>query len=325
MKSLVVLDAHTLSPLQPGESSPDHPSWDDLAEFGALTIHPRTSPGEVIARCQSAEIVLTNKVPMDAAMISALPRLAYIGVMATGHNMIDGKAARARGITVTNAAGYSTMSVAQHVFALIFDLAGHVGAHDEAVKRGDWVRCPDFCFTVAPLNELAGRTLGLVGFGAVAQAVARIGHALGMTIAVHSRSRRPVEFPVEWKSLLELLSQSDVISLHCPLTPETEHLINRETLALMKPQAWLINTGRGPLVAEDALAQALTENRLAGFAADVLNTEPPAASNPLLSAPRTIITPHIAWASVEARKRLMRTLVENVRAFLAGTPVNVVN
>jgi len=322
---IVVLDGYTLSPILPGEKSADHPSWDGIAALGELVIYPRTSPAELLERCKDAEIVLTNKVPINAAAFSALPNLRYVGVTATGTNIIDLEAAKERGIPVSNIPGYSTMSVAQHVFALMFELAARIGPTDAAVKAGDWQSCPDFCFTVAPFTELAGKSLGLVGFGAIAQAVAAIGHALGMKILVHSRTEKPSAIPVTWLSMDELFQQADVISLHCPLTPETSNLVNESRIDSMKPGAWLINTGRGPLVDEAATAKALHENRLGAFAADVLTAEPPVKGNPLIGAPNTVITPHIAWASVEARHRLMDILVDNVRDFLAGKPVNIVN
>lgn len=325
-KTIVVLDAFTLNPHQAGESSLIHPSWEALASLGSLTLYPRTKPEEVVARCIDAEIILTNKAAITADHLAALPKLEYIGVMATGYNIVDLAAARARDIPVTNVPGYSAPAVAQHVFALLFELAAHIGANDAAVKKGDWVKCPDFCFSVAPFFEMSGRTLGIVGFGAIAQAVARIGAALGMDILVYSRSKKPFDLPIQWASSTEeLFRKADVITLHCPLTPETDRLINRDSLSLMKKTAYLINTGRGPLVDESALAEALRQGGIAGFGGDVLSSEPPAADNPLLTAPNTVITPHIAWSSVEARQRLMDTLVENIQAFLRGKPANVVN
>jgi glycerate dehydrogenase len=322
---IVVADGFTLSPLKPGETSPDHPAWDALAELGELTVYDRTSPSEMAGRCAEAEIILTNKAPIRAELLAALPKLRHIGVMATGTNIVDLDAARERGISVSNVPGYSTMSVAQHVFALMFELAARIGPTDAAVKAGDWQRCNDFCFTVAPFTELAGKNLGLVGFGAIAQAVAGIGYALGMNILVQSRTEKSSAVPVEWVSVEELFRRSDVISLHCPLTPETTNLVNDARIALMKPKGWIINTGRGPLVDEAAVAAALHDGRLGAFAADVLTSEPPVAGNPLIGAPRTVITPHIAWASVEARQRLMVILVENVRRWIAGEPRNLVN
>lgn len=325
MKNIVVLDAFTLSPLSLGESSPHHPSWDLLSEFGSLSLYPRSKPDEIIARSLEADIILSNKTVITADHIAALPRLQYIGVMATGTNVIDLDAARSRNIRVTNVPGYGTASVAQHVFALLLELAVAAGRSDAAVKNGDWSRCPDFCFTTSPIVELAGKTLGIVGFGDIGQAVARIGRAFGMRILVHSRTQKPFEHPIEWAySLDQLFRESDAITLHCPLTPDTDRFINAANLARMKPSAFLINTGRGALIDEPALAEALKNGVIAGYGTDVLSTEPPAGGNPLLRAPRTIITPHNAWASVEARRRLMQILADNLRAFLAGNPVNTV-
>lgn len=325
MKTIVVLDAQTLSPLQPGEHSSIHPDWNALAALGPLQLYPRTRPDEVVSRAQNAQILLTNKTVVNADHIHALPNLEYIGVMATGYNVVNLDAARARGIPVTNIPGYGTASVAQHVFALMLELAARTGASDAAVKNGDWARCPDFCFTVAPFFEMAGKTLGVVGFGTIGHAVARIAAAFGMRVIAHSRTPKPSDVPIAWVSREELFAQSDVITLHCPLTEDTRNFINAESLAKMKRSAYLINTGRGPLIDEEALAAALKNGTISGFGGDVLSSEPPSHGNPLLSAPNTIITPHIAWASVEARGRLMGILVDNVRAFLAGSPVNVVN
>ncbi|GAT33426.1 glycerate dehydrogenase [Terrimicrobium sacchariphilum] len=325
MPKIVVLDGYTLNPLPAAESSPDHPSWHALATLGDLTIHERSTPADIPARIADAEIVLTNKAPLSRETISSLPHLKYIGVMATGTNIVDLKAASEHGIVVTNVPGYSTMSVAQHVFALILELCSQVGPLDREVKSGRWQACPDFCFTVAPLHELDGKTLGIVGLGAIGQAVARIGVAFGMKIIATARSPKQVDFPVDWVSTEDLLRRADVVSLHCPLTPETHHLINAKTLAGMKPSALLINTGRGPLVEEQAVAAALEAGQLGGYGGDVLLAEPPVHGSPLISAPRSVLTPHVAWASVEARQRLMDALVGNVKAFLSGIPSNVVN
>ncbi|PTX92833.1 glycerate dehydrogenase [Spartobacteria bacterium LR76] len=325
MPKIVVLDGYTLNPLPATESSPDHPSWAALAALGELNVHDRTASTEIAHRAADAEIVLTNKAPLSRETIAGLPLLKYIGVMATGTNIVDLKAASEHGITVTNVPGYSTMSVAQHVFALILELCSQAGPLDREVKAGRWQACPDFCFTVAPLRELDGKTLGIVGLGAIGQAVARIGLAFGMKILATARSPKQVDFPVDWVSTADLLQHSDVVSLHCPLTPETHHLINAKTLAAMKPSALLINTGRGPLVEEQAVAAALAAGHLGGYGGDVLLAEPPVHGSPLISAPRSVITPHVAWATVEARQRLMDAVVGNVRAFLSGTPANVVN
>ena len=325
MKRIVVLDGYTLNPLGVGVESKEHPSWEALGRLGALRVHDRTASNQVAERCAEAEIILTNKVALNADVISSLPKLEYIGVLATGTNIVDLDAAAVRGIPVTNVPGYSTMTVAQHVIGLMYELLGYIGSNARAVREGDWVKCSDFCFTRAPFHELSGKVFGLVGFGAIAQAVGRVAAALGMRVLVHSRTQKASDFAVEWCSLRELLERADIVSLHCPLTAETRELMNDERLRWMRASALLINTGRGPLVSEDAVARALVEGRLAGFGADVLSLEPPKADNPLLHAPRTVITPHIAWASVEARKRLMATVVENVSAFLNGKIQNKVN
>ncbi len=305
-----------------------------LEALGEVVYHDRTAPDELLARAADAPCLLTNKVVIDRDAIAALPRLRYIGVTATGVNVVDLAAARERGVVVTNVPAYSTMSVAQHVFALLLELVNHTGAHDAAVHDasvpgGRWAAGRDFSFTVAPITELAGKTLGIVGLGAIGCAVARIGAALGMAIAAADTQRRrptpglPMD-PVRWLPLNELFAAADVISLHCPLTEATARLVNAERLARMKRSALLINTGRGALVDEAALAVALREERLAGAGLDVLSAEPPAVDNPLLTAPRCVITPHVAWASVEARRRLLDIVVNNLRAYLQGRPTNMV-
>jgi glycerate dehydrogenase len=325
MKKIVVLDGYTLNPLGVGVDSSEHPSWEALGRFGELRVHDRTEAAQVAQRCSEASIVLTNKVALTAELIGALPNLEYIGVLATGTNIVDLDAAAVRGIPVTNVPGYSTMTVAQHVIGLMYELLGYIGSHSRAVREGEWAKCPDFCFTRVPFHELSGKVFGLVGFGAIAQAVGRVAAALGMRVSVHSRTQKASDFAVEWCSLRELLERADVVSLHCPLTAETRELMNDEKLGWMRPSALLINTGRGPLVSEEAVARALVAGRLAGFGADVLSLEPPKADNPLLHAPRTVITPHIAWASVEARQRLMAVAAENVSVFLSGKIQNRVN
>ena len=315
---IVVLDGHTLNP---GDLS-----WDELSALGQLEVHPRTKPAEVLGRAMAADVLLTNKVALDRETILTLPKVRYIGVLATGYNVVDAAAARERGIPVTNVPGYSTRSVAQLVFALILELSHHVGQHAQTVREGRWSRSEDFCYWDRPLLELDGLTLGIIGFGQIGREVANIARALGMRVLVHSRTR-PAELPREggWVPLNELLARADIVSLHCPLTPDTRHLINSERLALMKPTAFLINTSRGPLVEEAVLADALNSGRLAGAGLDVLSAEPPAPGNPLLTAKNCLITPHIGWASKAARRRLMGITAANLRAFLAGQPQNVVN
>jgi glycerate dehydrogenase len=307
---IVVLDVHTLNP---GDLT-----WEPLQRLGAVTVHPRTPATEIETRSRDADILLTNKTPLSAATIASLARLRFIGVLATGHNVVDSAAARARGIAVSNVPAYGTQSVAQHVFALLFELTQRTGPHAQSVRDGRWAASADWCYWDGQLLELAGLTLGVIGGGRIGQAVGKIGEAFGMT--VHYATRTAGRAALE-----AVLRESDVISLHCPLTPDTRHLINASTLAWMKSTAFLINTSRGPLIDEAALAEALRAGRIAGAGLDVLSTEPPAADNPLLAAPRCIITPHLAWATTAARRRLMHVAVENVRAFLAGQPQNVVN
>lgn len=317
---IVVLDGYALNP---GDLS-----WQALEENGDVTIYERTSytdEAEIVARIGNAEMILTNKVPITAEILTKTPKLRYIGVMATGYNIIDLTAAAQHQIVVTNIPAYSTDAVAQFTFALLLELTSHVGLHNQLVHEGEWTHSPDFTFWRAPLVELSGKTLGLVGYGKIAQKVAEIGHALGMEILY--TNHRPKAPQAEWAqqvSDLELYKRADVISLHVPQTPETTKIINQEALAQMKTTALLVNTARGGLVDEAALAKALTEKRLAGAAVDVVSSEPITADNPLLQAPNCIITPHIAWAPVETRQRLMDIAVANVQQFLAGSPQNQV-
>ncbi|MFP4493216.1 MAG: D-2-hydroxyacid dehydrogenase [Puniceicoccaceae bacterium] len=319
---IVVLDARTTSPLAVGESDPAHPSWDGLAALGELRLFGRTRPEEVLERAAGAPVVLTNKVVLDRGRIEGLPELRYIGLMSTGTNAVDLEAARERGIAVTNVPAYSTASVAQHTIALLLELATRLSAHAGLFQSGAWAAQPDFSVTAGPITELAGKTFGLVGCGEIARATGRIAHALGMRVLVHSRTRRSTDFPCGWADRDRLLAEADVISLHCPLTEETRHWIDAEALARVKPGAILLNTGRGPLVDEPAVAAALRSGRLGGYGADVTDTEPPPPDHPLRGIPGAVVTPHVAWASREARGRLMRTLVSNLEAFLAGKSAN---
>ena len=314
---IVVLDGHTLNP---GDLS-----WDALRTLGETVIYERTPPERVLTRAAEAGIVLTNKTVLDRAVLGRLTRLRYIGVLATGYNVVDVAAARARGIMVTNVPAYSTPSVVQLTFALLLELTHHAGRHAAGVRAGRWTRSRDFCYWETPLIELAGLTLGIVGFGRIGRAVADVGRAFGLKVLVHTRTV-PTEAPagVEFVSLETLFRRSDVVSLHCPLAPETERLVNAERLGWMKPTAFLLNTGRGPLVDEAALAAALQAGRLAGAGLDVLGSEPPRADHPLLGVPNIVITPHIGWATRAARERLLRIAIENVRAFLGGRPQNEV-
>jgi glycerate dehydrogenase len=316
--NLVVLDGYTMNP---GDLA-----WDELKSLGHCEVFDRTAPDQVLTRAAEAEIVLTNKVVLDRETIIALPKLRYIGVLATGYNVVDTVAARERGMVVTNVPNYSTRSVAQLTFALLLELAHHVGHHAQSVREGHWTRSADFCYWDFPLLELDGLTFGIVGFGRIGREVAKLAQAFGMRVLVHSRTK-PAQLPagIEFVPVESLLQRSDIVSLHCPLTPETKFFIHAARLAMMKPSAFLINTGRGPLIDDAALADALNTGRLAGAAIDVLSTEPPPASNPLLTALNCIITPHIGWATRAARQRLMRIAAANIRTFLAGTPQNVVN
>lgn len=307
---IVVLDGHT--------TNPGDLSWAALEQLGELTVHPRTSAADVVPRAQEAEIVLLNKIPFTAETLAQLPRLRLIGVLATGHNIVDSAAARARGITVCNIPAYGTHSVAQHAFALLLELTQRTGHHAQSVRDGGWARSPDWSYWHGTLIELAGLTLGIVGAGRIGRATGRIGEAFGMQVRGVTRAGGRAE-------LEAVLRASDVVSLHCPLTPETRQLIDATTLAWMKPTAFLINTGRGGLIDEPALAQALRAGRIAGAGLDVLTAEPPPADHPLIAAPNCIVTPHLAWATLAARRRLLAIVVENVRAWIAGQPQNVVN
>lgn len=315
---IVVLDGYTLNP---GDLS-----WEEVEKAGDLTVYPRTSPEEVVQRAKECEIVLTNKTPLDAKVIAQLPQLRYIGVLATGYNVIDTEAARRQGIVVCNIPAYSTRSVAQHVFALILAITNRVEHYAEQVQAGQWSVCPDFCYHDTTLSELAGKRIGIVGLGSTGSATAAIAQAFGMKPIAYT-SKRTDELPagVTAVGLDELFATSDIVSLHCPLTADTLHLVDERRLQTMKPYAILINTGRGPLIDENDVAKALNSGKLAAYGADVLSTEPPAADNPLLTARNAYITPHIAWATPEARRRLIHICANNIQSFLQGNPINVVN
>ena len=315
---IVILDAFT--------TNPGDLSWSGIQALGDCAIFDRTAPSQVVERCAGAEAVLTNKVVISAETMNQLPALKYIGVMATGYNIVDVAAAAERGIIVTNVPAYSTASVAQIVFAHLLNVAHKVQAHSDAVHRGEWANCADFTFQVAPTTELAGMRMGIVGLGQIGSAVARIALAFGMRVASFtSKPQNALPDGVEKVSLNELFATSDVLSLHCPLTPDTKHLVNAERISAMKPNAIIINTGRGPLVNEHDLAQALNSHSIAAACVDVLSQEPPAPSNPLLSAQNCFITPHIAWASQAARIRLIAALAQNLQAYISGNPINKVN
>jgi len=296
-----------------------------VAALGELHVFDRSEPDEIVERARGADVVLTNKTPLSAETLAALPGLRGICVLATGVNVVDVAAASALGVTVCNIPAYSTASTAQHTIALLLELTNHVGKHDRAVHEGAWVTALDFSFTLSPLTELEGLSLGVVGFGAIGRRVGEIARALGMHVRATGDGRRTDD--PEWlerRPLDELFQVSDVVSLHCPLNDQTRGLVNAARLSSMKPSALLINAGRGALVNEADLAVALTSGVIAGAAVDVLSTEPPSPDNPLLAAPRCIITPHNAWLSLAARRRAMHITAENVRAILQGTPQNVV-
>lgn len=312
---IVVLDGQTLNP---GDLS-----WALLQTLGDVRVHERSNREEIVERCANAIAVLTNKVPLDRELLSQLPRLKYIGVTATGFNIVDVVACRDLGITVCNVPAYSTMSVAQLVFAFILEHCHHVALHSQSVHEGRWSRSKDFAFWERPLIELDGLSLGIVGFGNIGKQVARVGEAFGMKVLVHSRTRLDYE-GVGWAPLEVLLEESDFVSLHCPLTEQTKGMINFRTLRKMKQGAFLINTSRGALVVEEDLADSLNEGHLSGAGLDVLSVEPPPEANPLLKAQNALITPHVAWATRAARVRLMKTSVENLKAWLEERPQNVV-
>jgi glycerate dehydrogenase len=316
---LVVLDGYCLNP---GDLT-----WDALRELADVTVYDRTPAASVIERMGDAELAMTNKTPLDAAAFKALPHLKFVGVLATGYNIVDVAAAKEHGVVVSNIPTYGTASVAQHAFALLLELCHHVGMHAQAVRNGEWSANPDWCFWKAPLVELAGKTMGIVGFGRIGRQAAKIADAMGMRVIAHDavQAADPGYEGFRWVSMEELLAESDVVSLHCPLTPETKGIINKERLLTMKRSAFLINTSRGPLTVDQDLADALNDGVIAGAGLDVLSVEPPAGGNPLFSARNCIVTPHIAWATKEARSRLMEIAVRNVRAFLAGRPENVVS
>lgn len=318
---IVVLDGYC--------ENPGDLSWEGLAAFGDLTVYDRTNltdERQIIERIGDAEVVYTNKTPITAAVLDACPKVKYIGVLATGYNVVDCDAAKARGIPVTNVPAYGTMAVAQHAIALLLEVCCRVGHHDRVVHEGRWERSEDFCFWDYPLTELAGKTMGIIGFGRIGRQVGRIAKAMGMEILACS----PTEYEegraiADYVELDELLARSDVISLHCPLTPQTKGLINETTIAKMKDGVILLNNSRGDLVAEQDLADALNTGKIYAAAVDVVSAEPIRGDNPLLTAKNCFITPHISWASKESRQRIMDCAEENLRAFLAGTPINVVN
>ncbi len=314
---VVILDSYT--------TNPGDLSWDDLEDICDLEIHEYTPTEKTIERAMNAEAVLTNKTVLDRFVIAGLPKLKYVGLLSTGCNVVDLDAAADRGIVVTNVPAYSTMSVAQLVFAHLLQFANRIDIHAESVQSGEWCQSRDFCYWKAPITELAGLTMGIIGCGAIGQSVARLAAAFGMKVIAHTRTPDPDCREVEYVGLDEAFKRSDVLSLHCPLNETTQNMANRERLGMMKPTAFLINTSRGGLVDEQALADALDMGRLAGAGLDVLSTEPPSPENPLLTAKNCWISPHIGWASRSARERLVTQVIANFKAFRAGKPVNVVS
>ena len=316
---MVILDGYT--------ENPGDLSWDGFKELGDLTVYDRTEASQIVQRIGDATVVITNKVPISAETIAACPSISYIGVLATGYNVIDVVAAKERGIVVTNIPTYGTTAVAQYAFALLLELCHHVGHHNHTVQQGTWTQCPDFCYWDYPLVELAGKTMGVVGFGRIGQAVGKLANAFGMQVIFYDAYQNPdLEHELcRYVDMDTLLAQSDVISLHAPLTDETQGMINRTSMEKMKDGVMILNTSRGPLINESDLREALLSGKVGGAAVDVVSSEPIKADNPLLGLDNCIITPHIAWAPKESRQRLMDIAVNNVKKFLDGNPVNVVN
>ena len=316
---IVVLDGYTLNP---GDLS-----WDDMKQLGDLTVYERTPADQVYERAKGAEIIFTNKTPVPADVINKLSSLKYIGVLATGYNIVDTEAAKQKGVLVTNVPGYGTASVVQTTIALLLELCLRVQRHSDAVMDGKWASSADWSFWDYPLVELSGKTMGIIGFGNIGQGVGDIASAFGMKIIAHSRKQtdQSQRKNFRWVSIPELLETADAISIHCPLTPETKGLINKDSLKKMKRSAFLLNTSRGPIIVDEDLADALNHDVIAGAGIDVLSVEPPSANNPLFKAKNCIITPHMAWATKESRTRLMSSVVNNLAAFLSGNPINVVN
>lgn len=314
---IVILDAYA--------ANPGDLSWDEFAALGDLTVYDRTAQEDAAARIGDAEVVFINKVRLTDEIFAACPNLKLVSILATGYNIVDLAAAKRRGITVCNVPGYSTRAVVQMTFALLLEICQQVGLHSGAVHTGRWQTCPDFCFWDRPLIELDGKTMGIVGYGAIGSAVGTVAQALGMKLLVTARHEKPVPEGARFVSLPELLAQSDVVSLHCPQTAENARMIDAGALAQMKDEAILLNTARGGLLDEQAVADALRSGKLLAAGMDVVSAEPIHADNPLLTAPNCFLTPHIAWAPLETRRRLQAISAENLRAFLAGKPQNVVN
>lgn len=315
---IVMLDAYT--------TNPGDLSWDFMNDFGEVTIYDRTPSDKILERAKEADIIITNKTPLTKETIDALPNLKFVALMSTGYNIVDYVYLKEKSIPVSNIPSYSTDAVAQLVLSFMLELAMNVGLHSKSVKSGDWAKCNDFCYWKTPLTELTGKTMGIFGFGRIGRAVAERANAFGMNVIAYTPRLYGNEPDfVKFVSLNELQKNSDFISMHCPLTPETEGVVNEEFISNMKDGAYFINTSRGTVVNEKALADALNSGKLGGAGLDVLSTEPPAETNPLLSAKNCFITPHIAWAAFETRERLVGILKENIIAFISGNPQNVVN
>ncbi len=317
---IVVLDGYTLNP------SGDNP-WDAVAALGDFTLYDRTNPADVVAHAKDADILISNKVVLDAKTVSQLPKLKFISVLATGYDVIDLATTGARGVPVSNVVAYGVDSVAQHVIALLMELCRGTGRHDASVKHGDWGKARDWCYSLTPQRQLTGMVMGIVGFGNNGRKVGELAHAFGMEVISFTKrpTNPPAYKPFRFVDLDTLFRESEVISLHCPLTDQTRHLVNAERIASMRDKAFIINTARGPLLNEEDVAAALHSGKLGGLGADVLTMEPPSPDTPLLTAPSTVITPHIAWATLHARRTIMAMTAENIQAFLAGRPRNVVN
>ena len=317
--NIVILDGAAVNP---GDAS-----WNEIAKLGELTVYDRTPGDKIIERGRNADVILTDKTPLAADAYPMLPKLRFVSVLATGYDPVDAAAAREHDIAVSNVPGYGTGAVAEHVFALLFELCRHVGLHDAAVKAGDWSRAPDYCFWHTPQLELAGRTMGIVGLGRIGRRVAEIADAFGMPVIASKRNRgqAPDVEQFEWADTADIFARADIVTMHCPLTDETRGIVDTTIIDLMKPTAFFVNTSRGKLVVERDLADALNAGRIAGAAVDVASAEPIPAESPLLTAKNCILTPHVAWAALEARRRLIATTAQNIAAFIEGQPVNVVN
>lgn len=315
MIKLTILDGHAVNP-------GDLP-WDPFKKYADITVYERTTKDLLINRIGSSDAIFLNKITIDENVLSSCPNLKYIGVLATGYNVVDIEAAKKHGVIVTNIPAYSTDSVAQHVFSFILNFTNQVASHNESVKNGDWIKCPDFCYWKSPLMELSGKTLGIFGYGNIGKKVSEIAKAFGMNVICCTRT--PKDGMPQAVTFDQMMKESDFVSLHAPLTEKTKNIINKQSLSLMKPTAYLINTARGGFVVEEDLAECLKNKTISGYAADVLLEEPMNASSPLLNAPNCVITPHIAWAPLETRTRLQNIALENLKAWLNGNPINVVS